>query len=53
MYSGQQVSVLGENYTLEDEEDSKIGQVSDCVLVNFFGQFVVFVCWYPHMYIYM
>ncbi len=53
VYSGQQVRVLGENYTLEDEEDSKIGQVSDCVLVNFFGQFVVFVCWYPHMYIYM
>ncbi len=46
MYSGQQVRVLGENYTLEDEEDSKIGQVSDCVLVNFFGQFIVFVCWY-------
>ena len=33
--------MLGENYTLEDEEDSKIGQVSDCVLVTFFGQFVV------------
>ncbi|XP_064401615.1 116 kDa U5 small nuclear ribonucleoprotein component-like isoform X2 [Halichondria panicea] len=27
LYSGQQVRVLGENYTLEDEEDSKIGQV--------------------------
>ena len=47
MYSGQQVRVLGENYTLEDEENSKIGQVSDCVLVNFFEQFVVFVCGTP------
>ena len=27
MYAGQQVRVLGENYTLDDEEDSKIGQV--------------------------
>ena len=27
MYAGQQVRILGENYTLEDEEDSKIGQV--------------------------
>ncbi len=28
VYGGQQVRILGENYTLEDEEDSKIGQVS-------------------------
>ncbi|CAI8001672.1 116 kDa U5 small nuclear ribonucleoprotein component, partial [Geodia barretti] len=27
LYAGQQVRVLGENYTLEDEEDSKIAQV--------------------------
>lgn len=27
MYAGQQVRVLGENYTLDDEEDSKVGQV--------------------------
>ena len=27
VYAGQQVRILGENYTLEDEEDSKIGQV--------------------------
>ena len=27
VYAGQQVRVLGENYTLEDEEDSKIAQV--------------------------
>ena len=27
MYAGQQVRILGENYTLDDEEDSKIGQV--------------------------
>lgn len=27
LYAGQQVRILGENYTLEDEEDSKIGQV--------------------------
>ena len=25
--AGQQVRVLGENYTLDDEEDSKINQV--------------------------
>ena len=28
VYAGQQVRILGENYTLEDEEDSKIGQVT-------------------------
>ena len=28
VYAGQQVRILGENYSLEDEEDSKIGQVS-------------------------
>lgn len=27
VYSGEQVRVLGENYTLEDEEDSKVCQV--------------------------
>ena len=27
VYAGQQVRILGENYTLEDEEDSRIGQV--------------------------
>lgn len=27
VYAGQQVRVLGENYTLDDEEDSKVGQV--------------------------
>jgi U5 small nuclear ribonucleoprotein component len=27
LYSGEQVRVLGENYTLDDEEDSKICQV--------------------------
>ena len=27
VYSGQQVRVLGENYSLEDEEDSTVGQV--------------------------
>ena len=28
VYAGQQVRILGENYTLDDEEDSKIGQVA-------------------------
>ena len=28
MFAGQQVRILGENFTLEDEEDSKIGQVT-------------------------
>jgi hypothetical protein len=28
VYAGQQVKILGENYTLEDEEDSRIGNVS-------------------------
>ena len=27
VFAGQQVRILGENFTLEDEEDSKIGQV--------------------------
>ena len=27
MYAGEQVRVLGENYTLEDEEDSRVTQV--------------------------
>lgn len=27
MYAGQQVRILGENYTLDDEEDSKFGQI--------------------------
>lgn len=27
MYAGQQVRVLGENYTMEDEEDSRVGLV--------------------------
>lgn len=27
VFSGQQVRILGENYTLDDEEDSKVGQV--------------------------
>ena len=27
VYAGQQVRVLGENYTLEDEEDSRVCQV--------------------------
>lgn len=27
VYARQQVKVMGENYTLEDEEDSRIGQV--------------------------
>lgn len=27
VYSGEQVRVLGESYTLEDEEDSKVCQV--------------------------
>ncbi|XP_065897032.1 116 kDa U5 small nuclear ribonucleoprotein component-like [Dysidea avara] len=27
LFAGQQVRILGENFTLEDEEDSKIGQV--------------------------
>ncbi len=47
VYSGQQVRVLGENCTLKDEEDSKIGQVSDYVLVNLFGQFVIFCLLVP------
>ncbi len=35
VYGGQQVRILGENYTLEDEEDSKIGQVSwYCMLLG-------------------
>ncbi len=35
VYGGQQVRILGENYTLEDEEDSKIGQVSwYCMLLR-------------------
>jgi hypothetical protein len=28
VHAGQQVKILGENYTLEDEEDSRIGTVS-------------------------
>ena len=28
VHAGQQVKILGENYTLEDEEDSRIGNVS-------------------------
>lgn len=28
VHSEQQVKILGENYTLEDEEDSRIGNVS-------------------------
>ena len=27
VYAGQQVRVLGENYTLDDEEDSRVCQV--------------------------
>ena len=27
VYAGQNVRILGENYTLDDEEDSKMGQV--------------------------
>ena len=27
MFAGQQVRILGESYTLDDDEDSKIGQV--------------------------
>lgn len=27
VYAGQQVRVLGENFTLEDEEDSRVCQV--------------------------
>ena len=27
VYTGQQVRILGEGYTLEDDEDSRIGQV--------------------------
>ncbi|CAB3978299.1 116 kDa U5 small nuclear ribonucleo component-like [Paramuricea clavata] len=27
VYAGQQVKILGENYTLEDEEDSRIGNI--------------------------
>lgn len=32
VYAGQQVRVLGESYTLEDEEDSKIAQVQSLTL---------------------
>lgn len=28
VYAGQQVRILGENYSLDDEEDSRTGQVS-------------------------
>jgi hypothetical protein len=28
VYAGQQVRVLGENYKMEDEEDSRVGLVS-------------------------
>ena len=31
VFAGQQVRILGENFTLEDEEDSKIGQVHLCL----------------------
>ena len=31
MFAGQQVRILGENFTLEDEEDSKIGQVMSTI----------------------
>ena len=34
VYAGQQVRVLGESYTLEDEEDSKIAQVHSYPLQN-------------------
>lgn len=27
MYAGQQIRILGESYTLDDDEDSKVGQV--------------------------
>ena len=34
VYAGQQARILGENYTIEDEEDSRVGTVrtylSDC-----------------------
>ena len=40
VYAGQQVRILGENYTLEDEEDSKIGQVT-CHPVGLLGVTVV------------
>ena len=30
VFAGQQVRILGENFTLEDEEDSKIEQVAIC-----------------------
>ena len=28
VYAGQQARILGENYTIEDEEDSRVGTVS-------------------------
>ena len=27
VYAGQQARILGENYTIEDEEDSRVGTV--------------------------
>ena len=33
VHAGQQVKILGENYTLEDEEDSRIGNVSGMFVV--------------------
>ena len=29
VYAGQQARILGENYTIEDEEDSRVGTVSN------------------------
>ena len=46
VHAGQQVRVLGENFTLDDEEDSKVGQIgrlwileARCVLSECNGSF--------------
>lgn len=43
VYAGQQVRILGENYTLDDEEDSKIGQVCVCVYI-YICQYDKYIC---------
>ena len=43
VYSGQQVRVLGENYSLEDEEDSTVGQVGSYCRICVHQRHAVFV----------
>ena len=50
LYAGQEVRILGENYSLADEEDSRIGQVGRlwisearyCVFLSIFYGMIIF-----------